>query len=67
MKIEDIYNMTKGKFVTGEFTKKDGTTRQFWGKLDNDVRHPTTLTFFDMRIKDYRRISLKTNKFKLKC
>jgi|OM-RGC.v1.034119328 hypothetical protein len=67
MKIEDIYNMVKGKFVTGEYTKLNGTTRKFWGRLEYDVRHPRTLTYFDMRKNDFRRISLKTNKFKLKC
>tara|TARA_Y100000401_G_C8309555_1_gene218940 strand:+ start:299 stop:529 length:231 start_codon:yes stop_codon:yes gene_type:complete len=66
MKVQDIYKLAKGKYVTGHFTKKCGEIRKFWGRIEYDDRHPTTLTFWDMRKKEYRRISLKQGEFKIK-
>tara|TARA_A100001011_G_C13813072_1_gene635655 strand:+ start:362 stop:607 length:246 start_codon:yes stop_codon:yes gene_type:complete len=62
LKAKDVYTIFKGKYVTGEFLKKDGTLRIFWGQLIYDDRHPTTITFFDKRKKQFRRISLSEGK-----
>jgi len=62
MKPSEIYRLARGRFVTGTFVKKDGTTREFWGRLEYDNRHPRIITFYDMRIKKYRRISLDAGK-----
>ena len=60
MKSKDIYTHFKGKFVTGQFTKKNGDERKFWGKLEYDARHPKAVTFFDQHKRSYRRFSLNT-------
>ena len=58
MKTHDVLALFKGKFVTGTFTKKNGEVRTFWGQLENDVRHPRSVTYFDYHKHGFRRMSL---------
>ena len=62
----DVAKLYKGQFVTGNFRKKDGTIREFWGQLVYDERHPRVMTFYDKKLKAFRRINLDTGRLIVK-
>ena len=67
LKKQEIYNMFNSKIVTGSFTKKDQTKREFWGILKNEQRdNEDLITVYDFRIKQYRRFRLNTGSIILK-
>ena len=66
MTVDQIIKLSQGKFFSGEYLKSNQTLRKVWGKIENVRRHKQTITFYDMRKKDYRRISLKNGYLKMK-
>jgi len=67
LKKQEIYNMFHSKIVTGSFTKKDQTKREFWGILKNEQRdNEDLITVYDFRINQYRRFRLNTGSITLK-
>ena len=49
-----------GQFISGAFTKQDGTHRPFWGVLKNEPSVPDhIIVTFDLRKKQYRRFDLR--------
>ena len=67
LKKQEILNMFHSKIVTGSFTKKDQTIRNFWGILKNENRdHNDLITVYDFRKKNYRRFRLNQGSIILK-
>ena len=48
-----------GRFVTGYFTKQDGSHRPIWGVIKNDTKVQDHLVVvYDMHLKAYRRLNI---------
>lgn len=58
---KSIHKIFGGRYVRGEFTKRNGEQRNFWAKIVNDPRNDDVITFFDMHKKAYRRMTMKDN------
>ena len=67
LKKTEIYKMYNSRIVTGSFTKKDQSKREFWGILKNETRdNEDLITVYDFRINNYRRFRLNTGSITLK-
>lgn len=58
IKSNTITGMYQGKWVSGSYIKKDGSRREFHGKLLKDNRSDSVITYLDLTKKGCRRISL---------
>ena len=58
IKSNTVSGIYKGKWVSGSYIKKDGSRREFHGKLLHDPRSDSVITYLDLTKKDIRRISL---------
>jgi hypothetical protein len=61
---KNLKKFFKGQYISGVYQKSDGNLRSFWGKI-MDTPTENCVTYFDSRIKDYRRFN--TNNFYYIC
>ena len=67
IKSNQIVKNYSGKFVSGEFTKLDGTQRKFHGQLRTNTRSTDQIVFWDLTKKAMRSISLQSDHIIIRC